>query len=53
MSALRVGFPAAFVYEGRFEFRGHVHDDDDDLIKYLDYGHMIHHAKMTLAFLYV
>lgn len=52
MSAIKAGYPGVFVIEGAFEYTDkHLHGTDD-LIEYLDYDHMIDHAKMTLSFLY-
>lgn len=52
MSAIKAGYPGVFVIEGDFQYTdNHLHGVDD-LIEYLDYDHMIDHAKMTLGFLY-
>jgi len=52
MSALFAGYPAVYILEADFPLcDNHIHGDDD-LVKYLDYDHMIDHAKMTLGFLY-
>lgn len=51
-SASKAGYPSAFVIESAFEYSdNHIHGTDD-VIKYLDFGHMAQHAKMTLAFAY-
>ncbi|KUJ17332.1 leucyl aminopeptidase [Mollisia scopiformis] len=52
MSAIKAGYPGAFIIEGAFEYTdNHLHGVDD-LAEYLDYDHMIDHAQMTLGFLY-
>jgi len=52
MSAHKAGYPALFVFESKFEYSdNHIHGIED-LIKYLDFDHMIDHAQMTLGFLY-
>jgi leucyl aminopeptidase len=52
MSAIKAGYPGVYIIEGAFEYTdNHLHGVDD-LIKYLDYGHMIDHAQMALGFLY-
>jgi len=52
MSALRAGYPAVYIIEADFKLcDNHLHGKDD-LIKYLDFDHMIDHAQMSLGFLY-
>ena len=52
MSAIKAGYPAVFVIEAAFpECDTHLHGPYD-LIKYLDYDHMIDHAEISLAFIY-
>lgn len=51
MSALKAGYPGVYIIEGKFEYtNNHLHGDDD-LIEYLDFEHMIDHARMSLGFL--
>lgn len=51
-SASKAGYPSAFVIESEFKDSDqHIHTSDD-LIKYLDFDHMLQHARMTLAFVY-
>ncbi|KAK3324081.1 hypothetical protein B0T19DRAFT_221312 [Cercophora scortea] len=51
-SASKAGYPSAFVIESAFEYSdNHIHTTDD-LIKYLDFDHMLQHARLTLAFVY-
>jgi leucyl aminopeptidase len=52
MSAIKAGYPAVFITESAFEDSDtHLHGPYD-LIKYLDYDHMIDHAEVSLAFIY-
>jgi len=51
-SASKAGYPSAFVIESAFEYSdNHIHSTDD-LISYLEFDHMLQHARMTLAFVY-
>ena len=52
MSAIKAGYQAAYVFESDFALANqHVHTPED-LIKHLDFSHMIDHARMTLGFVY-
>ncbi|KAF8857529.1 Zn-dependent exopeptidase [Acephala macrosclerotiorum] len=52
MSSIEAGYPRAFVIKDAFEHTdNHLHGIDD-LIEYLDYDHIIDHARMMLGFLY-
>lgn len=52
MSAIKAGYPATYVFESDFALANqHVHTPED-LIKHLDFSHMIDHARMTLGFVY-
>ena len=53
MSAIKAGYPAVFVIEAEFELcaNSHLHSPDD-LIKYLDFDHMVDHGKYILSFAY-
>lgn len=52
MSAIKAGYPAIYVFESDFALANqHVHTPED-LIKHLDFSHMIDHARMTLGFVY-
>ena len=52
MAAIKVGYPAALIIEGAFEYTdNHIHTPDD-VIEYLDFDHIIDHAQMTLGILY-
>jgi leucyl aminopeptidase len=52
MSALFAGYPAIYIVEADFELcDNHLHGLED-LIKYLDWDHMIDHAQLSLGFLY-
>ena len=51
-SAIRAGYPAVFVIESDFKYTdNHLHGTDD-LIKFLDFDHMVDHAKYILGFAY-
>lgn len=51
-SASKAGYASAFVIESEFKYSdNHIHTVDD-AISYLDFNHMLQHAKMTLAFGY-
>jgi leucyl aminopeptidase len=51
-AAIKAGFPAIFVFESEFKLSDdHIHTPYD-LTEFLDYDHMIDHARMTLAFVY-
>ena len=52
MSAIQAGYPGVYVIESEFKLcNSHLHGPDD-LIKYLDYDHMVDHAKYILGFAY-
>jgi leucyl aminopeptidase len=52
MSALWAGYPAVYIVEAEFKLcDNHLHGSED-LLKYLDYDHMVDHAQMTLGFVY-
>ncbi len=52
MSALGVGYPAVYIIEADFKLcDNHLHGKYD-LVKYLDFDHMINHAQMSLYFVY-
>jgi leucyl aminopeptidase len=51
-SASKAGYASAFVTESEFENSDHKIHTTEDLIKYLDFDHMMQHARMTLAFAY-
>jgi leucyl aminopeptidase len=52
MSALKAGYPGVYIIESSFPFADdHIHTPED-LVKYLDFDHMIDHARMTLGYLY-
>lgn len=51
-SASRYGYPSAFVIESQFENSDKKIHTTDDQIKYLNFDHMLQHAKMSLAFAY-
>jgi leucyl aminopeptidase len=52
MSALKAGYPAIYIIESDFLLcNNHLHGAED-MIKYLDYNHMIDHAQLSLGFIY-
>lgn len=51
-SASKYGYPSAFVIESDFKYSDTKIHTTEDKIEYLDFGHMLQHAKMTLAFAY-
>ncbi|KAH8602007.1 leucine aminopeptidase 1 [Bisporella sp. PMI_857] len=53
MSAIKAGYPGVCVTESEFKHCAveHLHGPDD-LIKYLDFDHMVDHAKYILGFAY-
>ena len=52
MSAIRAGYPGVYVIEAEFQLcSNHLHGEDD-LIKYLDFDHMVDHAKYVLGWVY-
>ncbi|QSZ30241.1 hypothetical protein DSL72_004763 [Monilinia vaccinii-corymbosi] len=49
-SASKAGYPSAFVIESDFKYSDkHIHTSDDS-IKYLNFDHMLQHARLTLGF---
>ncbi|PGG96973.1 hypothetical protein AJ79_09380 [Helicocarpus griseus UAMH5409] len=51
-SASRYGYPSAFVIESKFEYSSQRIHTAQDKIEYLDFNHMLQHAKMTLGLAY-
>lgn len=51
-SAIKAGYPAVYIFESSFTVgNNHVHTPED-LVKYLDFDHMVDHARMTLGYVY-
>ncbi|KAL9618626.1 MAG: hypothetical protein Q9160_006667 [Pyrenula sp. 1 TL-2023] len=51
-SASKYGYPSAFVIESDFKYSDTKIHTTEDKIEYLDFNHILQHAKMTLAFAY-
>lgn len=51
-SARKYGYPSAFVIESAFEYSDQKIHTIDDKIEYLNFDHMLQHAKLTLGFAY-
>ncbi|KAL9091544.1 MAG: hypothetical protein Q9159_001404 [Coniocarpon cinnabarinum] len=49
-SASKAGYPSAFVIESDFEYSDNKIHTTEDKIEYLNFGHMLQHARLTLAF---
>ncbi|KAM0165709.1 hypothetical protein ACHAQE_002250 [Botrytis cinerea] len=51
-SASKAGYASAFVIESDFKYSdNHIHTSDDT-IKYLNFDHMLQHARLTLGLVY-
>ena len=49
---MEAGYPAVYVIEADFKYcDDHLHGPDD-LIEYLNFDHMVDHAKYILGFTY-
>jgi len=49
---MEAGYPGVYVIEADFKYcDNHLHGPDD-LIEYLDFDHMVDHAKYILGFAY-
>jgi len=52
MSAIKASYPGVFIFEAEFNLSNtHLHGTDD-LVEYLDFDHMVEHAKYILGFGY-
>ena len=51
-SASKAGYPSAFVIESEFRLSDQKIHTTEDKLEYLDFDHMLQHARMTLAFAY-
>ncbi|KAL2050557.1 hypothetical protein ABVK25_009227 [Lepraria finkii] len=51
-SASKAGYPSAFVIESDFEYSDQKIHTTEDKIDYLDFDHMLQHARMTLGLVY-
>jgi bacterial leucyl aminopeptidase len=51
-SASKYGFPSAFVIESDFKYSDKKIHTTEDKIEFLNFDHMLQHAKMTLGFAY-
>lgn len=49
-SASKYGYPSAFVIESDFKYSDQKIHTTEDKIEYLNFDHMLQHAKMTLGF---
>lgn len=48
-SASKAGYPSAFVIESDFKYSDKKIHTTEDLVKYLDFNHMLQHARLTLG----
>ena len=51
-SASKYGYPSSFVIESDFKYSDHKIHTTEDKIEYLDFNHMLQHARMTLGLVY-
>ncbi|KAJ9635782.1 Leucine aminopeptidase 1 [Coniosporium apollinis] len=51
-SASKAGYPSAFVIESDFKYSDNKIHTTEDKLEYLNFGHMLQHARLTLAFGY-
>lgn len=51
-SASKAGYPSAFVIESDFKYSDKKIHTTEDKIEYLDFNHMLQHARLTLALAY-
>ena len=51
-SASKVGYPSAFVIESDFKYSDQKIHTTEDKIEYLDFDHMLQHARLTLGLAY-
>jgi len=51
-SASKAGYPSAFVIESDFKYSDKKIHTTEDKIKYLDFDHMLQHARLTLGLAY-
>ena len=51
-SASKAGYPSAFVIESDFKYSDKKIHTTDDKMEYLDFNHMLQHARLTLGLAY-
>lgn len=51
-SASKAGYPSAFVIESDFKYSDNKIHTSQDKLEYLNFKHMLQHARMTLALVY-
>ncbi len=51
-SASKAGYPSAFVIESDFKYSDHKIHTTEDKIEYLDFNHMLQHARLTVGLAY-
>ena len=51
-SASKAGYPSAFVIESDFKFSDKKIHTTEDKVEFLDFGHMLQHARLTLGLAY-
>lgn len=51
-SASKAGYPSAFVIESDFKYSDQKIHTSDDKMEYLDFNHMLQHARLTLGLAY-
>ncbi|KAK3678371.1 Leucine aminopeptidase 1 [Recurvomyces mirabilis] len=51
-SASKAGYPSAFVIESDFKYSDKKIHTTEDKVEFLDFGHMLQHARLTLGLAY-
>ncbi len=51
-SASKAGYPSAFVIESDFKYSDNKIHTTQDKMEYLDFKHMLQHARLTLGLVY-
>ncbi|KAK5108030.1 Leucine aminopeptidase 1 [Meristemomyces frigidus] len=51
-SASKAGYPSAFVIESDFKYSDKKIHTTEDKVEFLDFGHMVQHARLTLGLAY-
>jgi leucyl aminopeptidase len=51
-SATKAGYPSAFVIESDFKYSDRKIHTTEDKLEYLNFNHMLQHARLTLGLVY-
>lgn len=51
-SATKAGYPSAFVIESDFKYSDKKIHTTEDKLEYLNFNHMLQHARLTLGLVY-